>query len=217
MATYWPTDSTWYWPTTTSSSTFIYTNDYIWSSWNTTTASVTNSTWEWWVQHNSSEGTRIIPTPALTPEQAAAQEAERVEQQARWAEQQRVHDLAQATARSLLEAMLTEAQLRDHQQRGFFEVLAESGRRYRINTKGSAAGNVKLMVGESGEQIAASVCAHLFGREPWADSWIAQKLALEDDEEGFWAVANPSWRQRIEVPQPMRTRALRERPVQLVA
>lgn len=222
MATYWPTDSTWYWSTTTSATTTItWPHDLAWQTWGTQTNTIQlNSTWETWNWTDPVYPVRPISVPP-TPEQLIEAEAHRAAQERLWADQQQERELANATARVLLEAVLSETQLRDHQQHGFFEVLSAAGRRYRIHTgNGSNAGNIKLMVGESGEQVAASLCAHLYGREPVADSWIAQKLALEDDEEGFWAVANPSWHRprEIEVPTPQfRTRGLRERPVQLAA
>ena len=200
------------WPTTSSTVTTIDPWQY-WSG-QTTTAQL-NATWENWMIH-----TPIVRMRPPTPEQRAEHAARRADWEARARQDEERRRAARVTAHALLEMVLSEAQLRDHQRRGFFEVISKAGRRYRINTNGSNAGNVKLMVGARGEEVAASLCAHLYGAEPHADSFIAQKLALEDDEDGFWAVANPSWRvprESIEVPRPARLRALRERPLELAA
>jgi len=188
-----------------------------------TTGSVTWPVWnqEWWhVATNTTASTtwlewnqQWVQVPIqMRPPSNEEQRRRHQEYQARQQQQQQQRGRAQATALALLAELLSEDQLRDHQQRKFFDVVADSGRRYRILTNGSKSGNVRLMVGDQGDVEAAVLCAHLYGTEPTADSFIAQKLALEDDEEGYLAIANVSrLRPGIELPRPPRATALRER------
>jgi hypothetical protein len=193
----------WTWPVTTNTVSAA-TPTYIWADW--IRQSEVDDNWRAW---NARHYLNVAPPP-LSPEQAQRAHADLV---AGAEAQARVRELARTTAFELLATVLDEDQLRDHRQRQFFEVVAASGRRYRIRTNAGAAGNVRLMVGASGDEEAASFCAHLYSGEPTADSFIAQKLALEDDEEGFLAVANCTPHVAgLVLPRLARTRHLRALP-----
>jgi hypothetical protein len=120
--------------------------------------------------------------------EAARAAARRV--QAEQAEERRG---AVVRARALLARHLSPTQRASLATRGWFEVTADSGRRYQIHR--GHAGNV-LAVDEDG-RAAASYCIHPAGDYPDEDVMLAQKLWLDADEPGFLAVANVTPRRRV--------------------
>ena len=181
-----------------------------WLWWNTTSTTTTNlNTWEYWntgvVWPRFATQEYVVHNSEYEARYRAQVERETLERAAR----QAGREAANVTARALLESLLSPQQLVQLAERKFFDVPVPSGRIYRIMCTGSKAGNVQLLAG-NGDEVAASFCAHLYNEEPTTDSYIAQMLALQDDEEGFLAVANMSrYRHDIEIPRPERTRALR--------
>lgn len=88
----------------------------------------------------------------------------------------------------LLRSALSERQ-REELARGYFEVCAPSGRRYRVYSD-SASGNVQE---HDDRGHLSTYCAHPVG-VPLGDQLLAQKLMLETDEEEFLRVANCHYR-----------------------
>lgn len=128
-----------------------------------------------------------------TDEQRAEREARRAEReavrQAEAAKQAEQKLAADSRARELLLAWLDDQQKLDLAAHGWFEVISNNGRRWRIRT-GDLVGNVDLMP-EQGDTRLASYCAHPPGRDglPFDDHHLAQKLVLEAEEERFLNVA----------------------------
>ena len=166
--------------TTTSAST-----DTIWVSWNTSSSTAMTTIWSTW---SSDVVTIQNDAPVQTPEQRAAMEAAWEQQRA---ENQRAADeamerrkAATARARALLEAVLDHKQREQLAKDRFFEVLARSGKLFRIHH--GTHGNVRLV--ENGREV-TRYCAQPYD-VPIEDSMAAQKLMIETDEGAFMRVAN---------------------------
>jgi hypothetical protein len=121
---------------------------------------------------------------AATPEEVE-QRRQETEERVR-----QVH-AAKAKARELLLVCLDEEQRRDYEERHYFTVTSDTGRRWRIKVHQGQSGNVELL-GEHGQAV-ARYCAHPPEYLPDGDAWLAQKLALEADEGAFLRVANIQW------------------------
>lgn len=92
---------------------------------------------------------------------------------------------SQERAKRLLLMMLTAAQRADYERHGFFVVVGQSGKRYRVRR--GRHGNVYEL--NARETPIASYCASPLG-VPDEDAMLAQKLQLENDEAEFLRVAN---------------------------
>jgi hypothetical protein len=166
------------------------TNVEVWGQWvlehqlNTSgSVCITNSTaaWTFW-------NTSYVETEA----RQAERERQAAEHAARREENRREREAARERALELLGYVLTEEQMTSYQEKGWFEVISNKGRRFRIRDNG-VAGNVDLMP-EIGEQREATYCAHPPGGLPDPDVHAAQALALATDEESFLQVANCHYR-----------------------
>lgn len=93
---------------------------------------------------------------------------------------------AKERARLLLIQHLTEAQIREFTEHGWFEIEAPSGRRYRL-LQGSH-GNVRVI--DRGAEIERLCIAPAAYDLPFEDVMLAQKLAIETDEPSFRRIAN---------------------------
>ncbi len=93
-------------------------------------------------------------------------------------------------AKALLESVMDEEQRKEAAEKSQFHVRSSKGKVFRIRTT-HASGNVEE-IDEKGEAV-ARYCAHPRG-VPLGDQLLAQKLALETDEESFLKVANCHWR-----------------------
>lgn len=137
---------------------------------------------------NGASGNTVTPTAEQIAEVRARQAADARE----WQERQRVTAAARATARERAEALLldwlTPQQSCDYHNHKYFDLVAASGRRWRVNCGGGQAGNIHL-IDEAGQWV-ATYCAHPPGGLPDPDAWLAQRLQLLTDEPGFLAVAN---------------------------
>lgn len=139
---------------------------------------------------------RTLPTGREVPINAAVLERERARQ-----EEARKRDEArrvvEKVARTTLERMLDEDQLKMLKECNCFEVIGNLGTRYRIEAN-AYSGNV-YWIDEAGFR-AGNFCAHpdtagrsldgKRGRLPVSDSVIGQKLMLETDEARFLSLAN---------------------------
>lgn len=135
---------------------------------------------------------RALPADRDTP----TLERERIRQEnARKAAATR--DVAEKVARTTLERMLNEDQLKQLADHGYFDVIGNLGTRYRLYAN-AYSGNV-YWIDETG-YAAGNFCAHpdtagrsldgKRGRLPVSDSVIGQKLMLETDEVRFLSLAN---------------------------
>jgi hypothetical protein len=159
-----------------------------WATWTastTTTYAVTNTTWQAWNTTTGTSATYAVPDPT-----SIAEQRERLE------EARRERACAEERAKETLEELLTQEQIDDWRRTKAFELITQSGRRYRIRR--GVSGNVRLI--EDGQEVEA-LCAHprtslhddagrYLGVLPSEDVVIAQMLALNADEEGFRRVAN---------------------------
>lgn len=158
-----------------------------------TSSTTTNLTVEYWARLNE------------IYEETAEQKRERLERQQeadrKYAEQRArqkaERDAANELANNLLLACLTPEQARQHLEEGFFDVVGSRGHRFRIQTArrpdgGTQSGNVILLNDEGKNE--AKYCVHPPDGLPHPDAWLAQKLALEADEDRVLAVANMPWR-----------------------
>jgi hypothetical protein len=163
-----------------------------WRTWNTSTStSVTQNiyypiqdTWREWCATSSIytngiyQGSGVPREP--TPEELAAQKV---------AEAKRAR--AQVRARSLLDSVLTPEQRQYMERHGYIPVVGSKGRRYHIRTTGGASGNVVLV--DDKASVLGRFCAHptsAHGPIPAEDSFVAQILHLQDDEDDFLGKAN---------------------------
>lgn len=192
QTTYTPIDTTWVAWCTMQTPTITYTNQQIWQGWimDTGTGATTQAfdPWPQWMKMAAAY--QLVATPVRTPTPEEV-EANRLAAERRRIEQEKAAEAraaAAAKARVLLRSLLDEEQLRTFEQEEKVHVIGSHGRRYCINTPpGKTAGNIDVL-DEAGEKV-AQLCIHLYGGEPDADNWIAQKLAIETDEDAFLKVA----------------------------
>jgi hypothetical protein len=120
-----------------------------------------------------------VPARPRTPQEV---EADRV----RIAAVREAEDTARARAEELLNRYLREDQRATLKERGWFQVEARSGTRYRIYRGRSH--NVKVL--DAQDREVASLCAHPQAVVPDADCMLSQKLMLELSEDRFLSIAN---------------------------
>jgi hypothetical protein len=116
-----------------------------------------------------------------TVEETAEQKASRIQLEAEAAIKRKA---AESRAEELLIACLTEEQIKQYQQHGYFETDVND-KKYRIN-KGRS-GNVYLI--EAGKPK-YKYCAHPHTMTPDQDVMLSQLLMLKTDEARFLATAN---------------------------
>jgi len=182
--------------TVTSASTTLN----VWPQWNqvlgatnaTVTTTGTDIAWrQWIVNMGTGAAVQVNQTHArVTPrKKTEAEVREELRQQELWKKQelerQAKEALAKQNAERLLLAHLSEEQREQLKRERAFTLHLPSGRKYRIGR--GTHGNVQLL-DESGQPI-RRYCAQPPG-VPVDDAVLAQKLALETDEEGFLRVAN---------------------------
>lgn len=176
---------------------YVVSNAQVWTSWvnQATTITVPNTygyndqVWLQWQQNvyvpqNMPQNGYYT---TLSPEDEAARrqriEAERQAQQHRFEERR----IASVRARTLLESFLTDEQKTELERHGRFFVRGSRGRRYCIRANGQS-GNVDLLAED--RSVVGRFCAHPRGYLPDPDAWLAQMLALQDDEDEFLRTAN---------------------------
>jgi hypothetical protein len=100
---------------------------------------------------------------------------------------------AELRAYTLLKRWLSPEQIAQLERHGYFEVRgSHSGTCYRIHRERNM--NIDQLVGE-GSRVAVW-CFGPMGNLPLGDNLLAQKIALETDEQAALAVANRSWPER---------------------
>ncbi len=131
---------------------------------------------------------QVVAAPPPTPEQQAALERVRVEEQRRWQEDQRRIEAekneAKEKAYKLLDSALDNQQREELKTKGFFHCRSKQGNLYRIY-RGSH-GNVKKVVNNK-EVEKYCIQPHYV---PEGDCMLAQKLHIENDEDSFIRTAN---------------------------
>ena len=188
-----PVDTTWhYWASETTTATTA--SDSVWGYWvDQGTASSTTATWTQWTS-NTASGSYVVratdawqPVP-LTAEQLAALEVKRLEQQKLEAERQAKIQAAKQKAEALLLEHLTDEQERAWREERAIFVTSQSGKRFKI--KDGRAHNI-FELGPDNVPI-REYCVHVQPDIPNADNVLAQKLALEHNEDALLRLAN-SW------------------------
>lgn len=199
------------WYTTTSTTTnYILptfsngTNALTWQSWVQQPPTIWSYDPQWVNMNTHYEETAEQMAARVAREAAEAEirERERVAARARMEVREREVRDANQLAESLLLACLSPEQARTHLEQGYIDVIGSRGHRFRIQTAvrwdgrswrgGTQSGNVLLLDAEGRTQ--AKYCVHPPDYLPHADAWLAQKLALEADEDTVLAVANLPWR-----------------------
>jgi hypothetical protein len=167
-----------------------------WRTWNTSTSTyctiTSNQLWQTWTSeqtYGNSSNTyyqNLAPSPPMTPEELARHNKAIEERQAKAAK-------AKVRARSLLDSILTPEQRQYVERHGYIPVVGSKGRRYHIRTGGGASGNVVLV--DEKDSLIGRFCAHPTATHdgkyiPPEDSFVAQLLHLQDDEDDFLGKAN---------------------------
>lgn len=171
-------------PTASEPETFVITG-VTYSPFSGTTAAATT---------NFSITLSSLDNGAVFPALSRADEGRARRLRDRWQREQRrrarIEAVAAGRAETLLRGCLSPEQVRDFEEKGWFDVSVPSAdgavRRYRIRR--GFAGNVRLL--DAGDREVRSYCIHPRIRVPDADSMLAQKLLLEADERMFLATAN---------------------------
>ena len=165
--------------------------DTTWGCWANSTATTTAgsaTTWMRWMSDGTTSGNYVVTQPAqLSKEQLAVVKQQQAEFNKAQAELQAKQKHAKAKAEQLLVEHLTEEQEKAWKENRAIFVTAKSGRRFKIRE--GRAGNIEE-INADGKAI-RSFCVHV---EPYnvpdADNVLAQKLALEHNEEALLRVAN---------------------------
>lgn len=162
-----------------------------WYHWNaalmqqtaTTVANLDTRIWGNW--NSLYPGTGQPARTRVTPEEQAALNAAVAETERRFKEKRVKEEEARQKAAQLLREYLDERQRDTLDKHRFFEVVAPSGRRFRIRP--GTAGNIFLL--EDGEE-AVRYCIHPVDYVPEADTHLAQALMIAAQEEHFEKTAN---------------------------
>lgn len=211
MAVYSTVWNTW---VTSSASTTISISNPTWINWVTTSTGGTGNTqliWANWTNATTATTTQwtVQNAAAPTEEQRARWAQEAAERETRWqareAEREARHradlealEVAKVRAEETLRAVLDDEQWAAWESDKRFELITQSGRRYRVAR--GISHNIKLIAADSDREV-ESLCAYprraihddagnRLGQLPAEDVVIAQVLALRSDEEGFRRVAN---------------------------
>lgn len=178
-----------YWTDCTTTSTSTTTANDVWVTWvsatastDATTAATSDIVWTTWA---------TTDTQYVTPvrnEVADRRQRERAKQD--HAERTRNRRVANLKAMRLLRKTLTDEQWAQLKVDGFFEVIGVSGKKYELH-KNTVVGNVVQVDFRQRKRMCAHPKLYEDGSElPMADVLVAQKLALENLEDDFLAVAN---------------------------
>lgn len=126
-------------------------------------------------------GTAYIVQPPMTPEQQAEFERQHAQQRARYAREQRLREKAEIRAEKLLQQLVGKRMYEVYKQRGYFEMICESGKRYRFRKQQ----RVQIMDGLSGNKVAYELCIiHLDYTVPPTDTLVTLLLLAMSGEDG---------------------------------
>lgn len=174
--TYYTTSSsnTWQtWASTDSTAT--------WDQWTDTTATTTSSgsdiTWTAWARAD------YFCVESIS--QRAREQSKQLDK-----EKARKRRVANLKAMRLLRKVVTDEQWAQLKEKGFFEVIGRSGKKYELH-KHTTVSNVIQVDFKQRQKMCAHPDLHMDGGTlPMADVLVAQKLAIEHREDEFLAVAN---------------------------
>ena len=139
---------------------------------------------DYWPTVGTITGAPFVPRKRTEAEIQAELRA-RADYERRTFERHAAEQAAKLRAEKLLLENLTSEQRDTLVGRGFFDVRSKTGKRYRIER--STHGNIHLL--NANGNATHRLCAQPSG-VPVDDAILAQKLALEADEESFLKVAN---------------------------
>lgn len=175
----------------TSDSTTTAINDSVWCEWNSSTTSAT-CTSDCWYAWNGTVTTRVSGSGYKRfeppPETAEQREARLVRERA--AEEERKAREAERTAAAeratkLLVEHLNEEQRQQFEKEKKFHVVSADGNRYEIDCRRHHGNVNKIVDGKAIENL----CVYA-PNVPLGDNYLAQKLAIEANEEEFRKRAN---------------------------
>lgn len=155
----------------------------------TTTSTSSASTTVWVAWNEVYEDYRVLnaqPAYVASAEEIRASQRREEELREREKEARRKQKEAEDRAEKLLLENLDLKQRLDYRERHYFVVKGSSGRRYRIRR--GRSGNIDVI--DKKGRVEHRLCAHPNEWLPDPDTNLAQKLMLENDEEGFFKVAN---------------------------
>lgn len=120
--------------------------------------------------------------PPMTPEQAAEAERARIEMEAKWKREERLREKAEAKAEKLLRELAGRRLFEVYKQRGYFEVIGSSGRRYRFRKQQ----RVQIMKEMFGDAVDYELCVINAGDSyvPPSDMLITLMLLVLSGEDG---------------------------------
>jgi hypothetical protein len=193
--------------TLTAMANSMYAND-TWDYWNTNTTATISTTTQWanqvwddWCTHEyyniGRVSVQVTQARVPTEEERLAARLRDAARQAERAEAEKVYvekvKKARARAKSLLLEFLTPEQIEYMDRHGHIPVIGSRGRHYRVTTRNTASGNVSV-VDDKGD-VKGVFCVHPRlphdgGSLPLEDSWLAQVLHLQSDEDEVLKVAN---------------------------
>jgi hypothetical protein len=178
---------------------------YTWTSGSTTTASDGNTVWGRWASADTSATTsnsatvwyewsgrayavkQVVYQPAPETEEQKQARLARAAEQARAAEERRRQEAeALQRAEDLLMLQLSEKQRSDWKKHKAFDVISQSGKRFRIRNERSM--NVDEY--DADNKMVARHCIVPQTHVPAPDQYVMQKLMLEHQEADFMRIAN---------------------------
>jgi hypothetical protein len=120
--------------------------------------------------------------PPMTPEQAAEAERARIEMEEKWKREERLREKAEAKAEKLLRELAGRKLFELYKQRGYFEVIGSSGRRYRFRKQQ----RVQIMKEIFGDAVDYELCVINAGAAyvPPSDMLITLMLLVLSGEDG---------------------------------
>lgn len=128
-----------------------------------------------------SNGTNGFVHPS-TPEQIAEMQRLQEKQQAQWKREERRREKAEIKAEKLLREIVGRKMFDLYKQRGFFEVIGDTGRRYRFRKQQ----RVQIMAENFGDKVEYELCVINGGAVyvPPSDMLITLMLLVQSGEDG---------------------------------
>lgn len=155
----------------------------VWQQWTSagTDGTVTSdaASWGTWVASGSSLRHSVTIPQLAEEERAVLEENRRVQEELR-KEQEKKVKAAQRQAIKLFVSLVGRASYKRYKKRGYHELVAESGARYRIRP----GQRVSEMDGNFGDKVKSWLCIYAEGQLPMMDQVVMQTLLLQSGKEG---------------------------------
>jgi hypothetical protein len=187
------TAGTWYtWVSDGTTSTGANT---VWNGWvasSATSTGVTTTSNEIWCTWNDESSTQYVARTRayIPPPETELQKQARLEREAAWKQQEEERKRKEAEAlqraEDLLMLQLSEKQRSDWKKHKAFDVISQSGKRFRIRNERSM--NVDEY--DANNKMVARHCIVSQTHVPAPDQYVMQKLMLEHQEADFMRIAN---------------------------